>query len=85
MQGIYDMALLVTVLGEIPDKIPALNEIYTSLKPGGILSITEIIFDPHFQSRKKVLHLANRVGFKEKNFFGWQLAYTIHLEKPAGR
>jgi len=80
-KGIYDRAVLVTVLGEIPDQTAALNEIYAALKPGSILLITEIIFDPHFQRHKKVLHLANEVGFKEKDFFGWQLAYTMHFEK----
>ena len=74
-------ALLVTVLGEIPDQVAALKEIYQALKPGGILSITEVIFDPHFQRRENVLHSAQATGFKEKDFFGRQLAYNMHLEK----
>jgi len=41
--------VLVTVLGEVPDREAALREIFDALKPGGILSVTEIIFDPHFQ------------------------------------
>ena len=81
----YDRALLVTVLGEIPQKEAALQEIYNALKPGGILSITEIIFDPHFQSRRSVLHLAQKIGFKEKAFFGNRLAYTMYLEKEPGQ
>lgn len=80
-QAYFDQALLVTVLGEIPDRASALKEIYSALKPGGILSVTEVIFDPHFQSREAVLKIAQAAGFKEKNFFGKKLAYTIHLEK----
>lgn len=80
----YDRVVLVTVLGEIPDPVTALKEIYNALKPGGILSVTEVIFDPHFQRRATVLRLAEKVGFKEKNFFGKPLAYTMHLEKSAG-
>ena len=82
-QAYFDRALLVTVLGEIPDKASALKEIYHALKPGGILSVTEVIFDPHFQGRQAVLKIAGDAGFKEKNFFGRKLAYTIHLQKPA--
>jgi ubiquinone/menaquinone biosynthesis C-methylase UbiE len=78
----YDRALLVTVLGEIPNQTAALNEIFSALKPGGLLSITEVIFDPHFQSRETVERVAGAVGFQEKGFFGKRLAYTIHFEKP---
>jgi ubiquinone/menaquinone biosynthesis C-methylase UbiE len=78
----FDRALLVTVLGEIPRQAAALTEIYNTLKPGGILSVTEIIFDPHFQNRNKVLALAQAAGFQEKDFFGKKLAYTMHFEKP---
>lgn len=77
----FDRALLVTVLGEIPDQVSALKEIYDTLKPGGILSVTEVIFDPHFQRRETVLRAAEEVGFREKAFYGKKLAYTLHLEK----
>jgi ubiquinone/menaquinone biosynthesis C-methylase UbiE len=77
----FDRAVLVTVLGEIPDQVSALKEIYDALKPGGILSVTEVIFDPHFHRRETVLKVAQAAGLKEKNFFGKKLAYTIHLEK----
>jgi ubiquinone/menaquinone biosynthesis C-methylase UbiE len=77
-----DRALLVTVLGEIPQREAALQEIFAALKPGGLLSITEIIFDPHFQSRRTVRQLAQAAGFKEQAFFGNRLAYTLHFAKP---
>lgn len=77
----FDRVVLVTVLGEIPDQASALKEIHSSLKPGGVLSVTEVIFDPHFQSREAVLKIAQAAGFKEKHFFGRKLAYTMHLEK----
>ncbi len=77
----YDRAMLVTVLGEIPEQEAALQEIYQALKPGGILSVTEVIFDPHFQSRESVQRVAGRVGFREAGFFGKRLAYTMHFEQ----
>jgi SAM-dependent methyltransferase len=80
----FDRALLVSVLGEIPDQEAALKEVFDALKPSGILSVTEIIFDPHFQTRGAVLRLAGAVGFREQKFFGNRLAFTLNLEKPAG-
>jgi SAM-dependent methyltransferase len=80
----FDRAMLVTVLGEIPDQVAALKETYGALKPGGILSVTEVIFDPHFQSRESVLRVAGEAGFEEKGFFGKKLAYTMHLGKADG-
>ncbi len=82
--GQYDRALLVTVLGEIPDRERALKEIYDALKPGGSLSVTELIFDPHCQRRDTVLRLAGAAGFREKKSFGNRIAFTLSLEKPYG-
>ena len=81
----FDRALLVTVLGEIPDRAAALKEIFNVLKPGGILSVTEVIFDPHFQRRSTVTAQAGAAGFREKAFFGNKVAYVLHLEKPYTR
>jgi len=78
----FDRVVLVSVLGEIPHQAAALRELYDALKPGGILSITEVIFDPHFQGRKSVRRLAQAAGFREKRFLGKRLAYTMHVEKP---
>jgi SAM-dependent methyltransferase len=79
----FDRAVLVSVLGEIPDQSAALEELYGALKPGGVLSITEVIFDPHFQRRESVVRVAEAAGFREKAFLGRRLAYTMHVEKPA--
>jgi 2-polyprenyl-3-methyl-5-hydroxy-6-metoxy-1,4-benzoquinol methylase len=79
----FDRAVLVTVLGEIPDREAGLKEIFGALKPGGILSVTEIIADPHFQRRSTVERLAGAVGFKARAVHGNRIAFTMHLEKPA--
>lgn len=78
----FDRAVLVTVLGEIPDRAAALNELHNALKPGGILSITEIVFDPHFQRSATVIRLAEAAGFRLKARFGNRLAYNLNFEKP---
>jgi len=78
----FERAVLVTVLGEIPDREAALAELFSALKAGGILAIVEVIFDPHFQARNKVTSLAISSGFCERAFFGHSLAYVILFEKP---
>lgn len=80
----FDRAVLITVLGEIPDRDAALNEIFAALKPGGILLVEESLRDPHFQTRSTVTRLAVAAGFIEKEFFGNWFSYTITLEKPSG-
>lgn len=81
-EGAFDRALLVTVLGEIPDREAALGELFRALRPGGLLSVTEVIFDPHFQRRAVVERLAGGAGFHPAAFHGNSIAYTLHLEKP---
>ena len=78
----FDRSVLVTVLGEVPDREAALGEIFDALKPGGILSVTELIFDPHFQPRSRVERLARLAGFRERAFHGNRIAFTLNLQKP---
>lgn len=80
----FDRAVLVTVLGEIPDGAAALAELFAALRPGGLLAIVEVIFDPHFQARSVVTKLAVSAGFREQAFFGHRLAYVMHFVKPDG-
>ena len=82
--GAFDRAVLVTVLGEIPDRLAALREIYASLKPGGSLSITEVLPDPDYQPRKAVKALGLQAGFQVGREFGNWFMFTLNLEKPYG-
>jgi ubiquinone/menaquinone biosynthesis C-methylase UbiE len=81
----FDRALLVTVLGEIPDRRAGLEEIAASLKPGGILSITEMMPDPHYQSIRTIRQLAHSAGLVESRVFGNKMVYTINFRKPVKR
>lgn len=79
----FDRAFLVTVLGEIPDKMAALREIYHALKPGGILSITELFPDPDIQLPGAIRRLAQATGFVVESKMGSFPAFTMNLVKPA--
>jgi ubiquinone/menaquinone biosynthesis C-methylase UbiE len=78
----FDRAVLVTVLGEIPDRQAALKEIFGAMKPGGLLAVTEVIFDPHFQRRSVVARLAAEAGFHQRETHGNCIAYTMILQRP---
>lgn len=78
----FDRAVLVTVLGEIPDREGALQELYASLKPGGFLLVNEVMGDPHYQTASKVRTLAEKAGFQRISIQGGALAYFMKLEKP---
>lgn len=80
--GAFERAVLVTVLGEIPEREEAFAELYDAMTPGGILAVVEVIFDPHFQPRGGVTALATAAGFRENAFFGHRLAYIVHFERP---
>jgi len=79
----FDRAWLVTVLGEIPDRQAALRNIHRVLKPGGTLSITELLPDPHYQSHGTVRRLAEAVGFQPAQTYGNVFAFTMNWVKPA--
>jgi ubiquinone/menaquinone biosynthesis C-methylase UbiE len=79
----FDVVYLCTVLGEIPDRAAALRQCYAALTPGGRLSITEILPDPHFQSRTTVRRLAEQVGFQLQTRYGSWYFYTANFIKPS--
>jgi ubiquinone/menaquinone biosynthesis C-methylase UbiE len=60
-EGPYDLALLIAVLGEIPEdrRALAVEEIARSLKPGGVLAVAEGPPDPHRQSKETVIALGS--------------------------
>ncbi len=80
---LYDVILMVSVLGEIRnnDRKNLIDIMATYLKPSGIISITETVFDPHFQTHGTVTQLMKECGFTEIKYIGNWLAYTAHFKK----
>ena len=78
----FDLAFLVTTLGEIPDRAAVLAQCFRALKPGGVLSITEMFPDPHYQSRSTVKRLAEETGFRLQSIQGGWWLFTANFEKP---
>jgi SAM-dependent methyltransferase len=80
-RGYFGRALLVPVPGEISNKHETVAEIFRALRPGGILSITDLMPDPHYLSRKAVRAWRDAAGFKEVASFGTWFAFTIKFVK----
>jgi ubiquinone/menaquinone biosynthesis C-methylase UbiE len=57
-----DGVILTAVLGEIPDRAAALQEIRRVLKPNGRLVVGELFGDPHFTSRGSLQRLGAEAG-----------------------
>lgn len=65
-EAAFDRAVLVAVLGEIPHetRVAALREIADGLKPDGILYVSEVPGDPHFQIPRAVARLGAEAGLR---------------------
>jgi ubiquinone/menaquinone biosynthesis C-methylase UbiE len=81
--GRFDRALLVAVLGEIPDQEGAMRALEAALSLGGLLSVTEVIPDPHFETRDTVRRLAEGAGLRFDGTHATPLAFTMNFRKPA--
>lgn len=81
--GRYDVALLVSVLGEIPSERrgPAMEEIAAALRSGGRLVVVEAVFDPHRQSGDAVLGLAVPAGLELEREDRGRLVSVMQLHK----
>jgi SAM-dependent methyltransferase len=71
----FDAAYLVTVLGEIPDQIPALRELRRVVKPGGRVVVGELMGDPHAVRFGALQSRAEAVGLRLEQRRGGPLGY----------
>jgi len=78
----FDVAFMVTTLGEIPDRSAAIRQCFRALKSGGVLSISEMLPDPHYQSKATVKRLAEVAGFQLQSVEGGKWLFTANFVKP---
>lgn len=79
-----DLAFMVTVLAEIPDRARALAELRRVLKPGGTLSVSEFVLDPDYPRRSTVIRWCQDAGFQLDSTWGSMLWYVVSFRKPSG-
>lgn len=76
-----ERVLLVTVLGEIPDRERALAEFRRVLKPDGMLAVGEFLIDPDFPMPQTVVRWCRPAGFQLVDLNGNMLHYVALFKK----
>ena len=79
----FDLVFLISVLGEVPDRVGALQEARRVLKPDGTLSITEFLPDPDYPLQRTVVRWAERAGFELTERHGNLFCYTLNFRSGA--
>jgi ubiquinone/menaquinone biosynthesis C-methylase UbiE len=75
----FDAAILITVLGEIPDQDAALGEIVRVLRPGGRLIVGELFGDPHMVTLGSLQRRAEAAGLRIERRVGPKVGYFARL------
>ncbi len=79
--GTFDAVYLITVIGEIPGPMQAMEEFHRALSPDGTLAFSEFFPDPDYPTRGGLVRKAARAGFKPSYRAGSWFAYTQVFEK----
>ncbi len=80
--GAFDLAFLVSVLGEIPDRRAAMQEYARILRPGGTLAVTEGLPDPDYVRTPVLRRLAADAGLEAGPRNGTWVHYTHRFARP---
>lgn len=77
----FDHIFLNAVLGELSREEQGIRNIFNTLRPGGTLSITEMLPDPHYQTRRMVRKI-EKYGFSLVKERGSLITFTMIFRKP---
>ncbi len=79
----FDVAFLVAVLGEVPDKLGCLRSLYRVLRPAGTLAFHEHHPDPDFSPLQRLRTLVEGERFAFLQSWGWFWNYTATFGKSS--
>ena len=80
--AVFDAVYVVTVLGEIPDRLRALSEIRRVLKPGARLVVGELFGDPHMVSLSALQRETSEAGLAFDSHSGPKFGFFARFRKP---
>ncbi len=83
-RGVFDAAFLVAVLGEVPDAAACMAQLRDALRPGGLLSITELAGDPDAMSEREIVALAKAANLEHAETFPMRFGFTVNFRKAGG-
>jgi ubiquinone/menaquinone biosynthesis C-methylase UbiE len=78
---LFDRAMLCMVTGEIKKRPRAFAQLHQTLRPGGVLSVTETL-EPDYRRRATVRTEIEPVGFEFEREYGGCISYTMNFAKP---
>ena len=81
-KGTIDVAVLVSVLGEVSDMTRCLTLLFDVLRPGGVVAIHESLPDPDLVPQRELITLAERAGLIPEKLIGRRWNYTALLRRP---
>jgi len=79
---IFDVAFMVAVLGEVADPGTCVESIYRLLRPGGVLSVTELPGDPDAMAESELVAMVCAKGFERFESFPIRGGFTANFRKP---
>jgi len=79
----FDRVVLAATLGEIPDRDAVIGHLVDVLRPGGVLSVTELFTNPNYVPYRTIQRLCIRRGLVlEEERRSW-VGYTANFCRPA--
>jgi len=77
-----DRVYMIATLPEISDPVVALRECRRVLKPGGLLSLSELLFDPDYPLKGTEKRWAEEAGLVLEEEHGDLICYQLNYRKP---
>jgi len=77
----FDRIFMITVLGEVENQDEYMQEFYRMLKPGGILSVSELAGDLDKMTPAQISELAQKHNFSFYRIYGSRRNFTVNFKK----